>query len=324
MGGWAASAFLRKLFLLCVCAVAAISLFDGTGLAQSTVNTSSVITDESRALIEQGRSQLQENNHSAAVTTLTRVIRNEKVPPEWLAIAFFYRGIAYRSTNEQDSAVADFVNALWLQTLPPQIAAQAHFHRAQIYVAQGKFDEALADFDDAQNLAPDEPRIKQARDAAQAYMNGETTGSVNGVPLSREDAVRNALGNGAVLAPAPFMERPRAVVSSSSETRETTTQPQAPSQAPAEVPQNASNGPTGIQIQLGALGSRALAESEWARVREQHRDLLGRMQVNYEAVTRNGRTITRLRAGYASNLMEARNLCAKLVQRGQDCIVVSR
>ncbi|MBZ0215809.1 MAG: hypothetical protein K8F25_04590, partial [Fimbriimonadaceae bacterium] len=165
--------------------------------AQSDADALAPIAEQSRKRIEQGRMQLQNSDYTGAVTTLSGVIRNEKVPAEWLAIAFFYRGIANRSRAEPEAAVADFVNALWLGTLPTPIVAQTHYHRALAYAAIRKFDEAMADFDEAQRLAPEEQRIREARESVRAYMNDETTGSIAGLPLSPEDAVRNALGNGA-------------------------------------------------------------------------------------------------------------------------------
>ncbi|MBZ0215944.1 MAG: SPOR domain-containing protein, partial [Fimbriimonadaceae bacterium] len=98
----------------------------------------------------------------------------------------------------------------------------------------------------------------------------------------------------------------------------------ATSPLPATVP-NVQNAPTtGYRIQLGALGTRALAESSWASLREQHSDLLGNMNPSYENITRGDKTITRLRAGYASSALAARSLCAQLIKRGQECIVVTR
>ena len=315
----AAQKFWRCMFISAMCTVCTLTGDVQVTFAQNSQSSPSIITDESRALIEEGRAQLQAGNIPAAITSLTRVIRNEKIPPEWLAIAFFYRGIANRLTNESETAVADFVNALWLQTLPAQIVAQAHFHRAHSYVSLGKYDEAMSDFNEAQRLSPNEPRIAQARDTLKAHMNGETTGSINGAPISRDDAIRNALGNGAVLAPAPFMERPRAVFPANPENQTTS--------ANAPVTQNSARQTrtvNGFRIQLGALASRTIAESTWTRVHEQYRDLLGGMQPTYEAVTRDGRTVTRLRAGYLPDIGKARELCASLKRRGQECIVVTR
>lgn len=293
---------------------------------QSNLSASSPIVEQSRKLVDQGRSQLQDGKFSAAAETMSRVIRNEKSPAEWLAIAFFYRGIANRSRSKPEAAIADFVNALWLRTLPDPIIAQTHFHRALSYAAIRQFDEAMADFDIAQRLAPQEQSIKDARENVRSYMTGETTGSIAGVPLSPEDAVRNALGNGEALAPTTYANRPRAVVPSDPENQTVVSLPpvQQTHQQTVGTPQTLGRATTGYRIQLGALASRGQAQSAWVEASEKYRELLRGLEPSYETITRAGKAITRLRAGYIENALAARNLCKQLISRGQDCIVVSR
>jgi len=273
------------------------------------------IDAQDRALIERGRTQLKDNKFAAAAATLTRVVENEKVPPEWMAIAFFYRGIANRMNRQPEAAIADFVNAVWFNLLPDAIVAQAYFHRAHAYATLGKFNEALADFDRAQEMAPNEKRIAEARKAVEAMAQSDVTGTLSGQAPQQDD--QNSSADVSGLAPSPFPNRPPSVV------------PAPPREANASdaAAATTSSGPAttaGVQIQLGALANRALAESTWTRVSEQNRDLLGRLQPAYEEITKDGQRITRLRAGPAQSLAEARALCSALNRRGQDCIVIPR
>ncbi len=298
--------------------------FTGIGLVfliafnpSSFAQTANEAATAAREQIEQGRKYLQENNYPIARTTLTQVIRNEHTPPDWMAIAFFYRGISNRMSGQNNAAIADFINALWLKTLPAPIQAQTYYHRAHSYAALNKVDQALADLDQAAILAPHEERIVQARTELMEASGREVTASTAPQisPTDEElaaNAVRHSLGD-------TLYSRPQTGSSPMSS--------QAPvvSSAPArQISLQPESGPEGIHIQLGALGSQEIAEAEWQRISQMHRDVLSGLAPSYEVVTRDGRRLVRLQAGPAASLSSARNLCSLLQGRGQDCITISR
>ncbi len=268
-------------------------------------------SEEVRAKIEQGRTELQANNYAAASTILTGVIRDEQTPPDWMAIAFFYRGIANRMTGQNSAAVADFINALWLDTLPEIIQSQAYFHRAYARAAMGDLDEALADLDEASKLTPDEPRIVEARNQMLELSGREITGTI-GQPgrQTPEEAVQNAISGIATsqILPGSIPATP---------------QP-APSVPARQVSLQPANNPPGIRIQLGALDTQATANAEWQRISRRHQDILGNLTPSFQTITRDGKSMVRLQAGPAASLPAARNLCALLKGRGQDCIAIGR
>jgi tetratricopeptide (TPR) repeat protein len=276
-----------------------------------TINGASVASEEVRGKIERGRTELQENNYAAASTILTTVIRDERTPPDWMAIAFFYRGIANRMTGQNSAAIADFINALWLDTLPEIIQSQAYFHRAHARAAMGDMDEALADLDEASRLAPDEQRIAEARNQMLELSGQEITGAIGqagqGTP---EEAVQNAISG---------------IVTSQifPGTIPTTRQP-TPAAPARPVSLQSENDPPGIRIQLGALDTQETANAEWQRISRQHQDILGNLTPSFQTITREGKSMVRLQAGPAASLPAARNLCALLKGRGQDCIAISR
>lgn len=282
-----------------------------SALAQSG-DSPNVASSEVRAKIERGRTELQENNYAAASTILSRVIRDAQTPPDWMAIAFFYRGIANRMTGQNPAAIADFINALWLDTLPGTIQSQAYFHRAYARAAMGDLDEALADLDEASRLSPDEPRIVEARNQILGMADQDVTGTTGQAGQDpSEETVRNAIGGIAGSA----IQQPGDIPA--------TTQPAPP--APArQVSLQPETQPAGIRIQLGALDTLETANAEWQRISRRHQDILGNLMPSFQTVTRDGKSLVRLQAGPAASLPAARNLCALLKGRGQDCIAIGR
>ncbi len=77
-----------------------------------------------------------------------------------------------------------------------------------------------------------------------------------------------------------------------------------------------------VAIQLLAVGRRQLATEAWGRLQRDNADLLGRLQPTIVAPERKVSTLFRLRAGPVATAREAQSLCASLVRRGVDCIVV--
>lgn len=75
-------------------------------------------------------------------------------------------------------------------------------------------------------------------------------------------------------------------------------------------------------IQLLAAGRRELATEAWSRLQRDNADLLGGLQPTIVEPEPTVSTLFRLRAGPLATVREAQAVCASLVRRKVDCIVV--
>lgn len=78
----------------------------------------------------------------------------------------------------------------------------------------------------------------------------------------------------------------------------------------------------GFAIQLLAAGRRELATEAWSRLQRDNADLLGSLQPTIVEPEPTVSTLFRLRAGPLATVREAQAVCASLVRRKVDCIVV--
>lgn len=98
--------------------------------------------------------------------------------------------------------------------------------------------------------------------------------------------------------------------------------PSAPAAAPVAGTLIAAAQGAGYRIQLGAFGGgEQAARQAWQALRDRHPQWLGELAPRVDVVVRDGRSLWRLQAGPVSE-PRARELCAALVARGADCIVV--
>ena len=94
----------------------------------------------------------------------------------------------------------------------------------------------------------------------------------------------------------------------------------APASAPAEQP--AATG--GARIQLAAVKSEAAAQKEWARLQKANPDLLGGLSLHVERFNKTASEVYyRIQAGPLADKAAAKQLCAKLKQNNQACIVAN-
>jgi len=71
------------------------------------------------------------------------------------------------------------------------------------------------------------------------------------------------------------------------------------------------------------LKSEAAAKSAWAQFQKKYPDLLGNLDLNVVKIDLGGNGIFyRVQAGPLADRTAAANLCGKLGQRGQSCMVV--
>lgn len=266
-----------------------------SALAQSAGGSFSSSLEQA---VADGRDKIEAGDYRGAQRALTGVVGRADTPADLMALAFFYRAVAFRLGGQPRRAVADLGNALWLQSLPPPIAAQAHLHRALAYAALGRGPEAEADLNAAERLSPGAAEISQAREIV----------ANSTAPLSPEAAARRAL--------APSFASPGAARAPAAEHVD---RPSAP-----EPVGGLALGEGEFAVQLGALGSRRAASSEWQRLAARHSDILSRFQPVYEAVDADGRELVRLRAVPMTSLPAAEDLCRQLQARGERCIPVGR
>ena len=93
--------------------------------------------------------------------------------------------------------------------------------------------------------------------------------------------------------------------------------------APSSSPKAAKPPSGGYRIQLAAVRSESAARSEWARLRGQHRELLGKLNLNVVRADLGKKgTFFRLRAGSLPDQASARSLCEALTKKKVGCLVV--
>lgn len=97
---------------------------------------------------------------------------------------------------------------------------------------------------------------------------------------------------------------------------------EAPTQEAAVTPV----APTGnTRVQLAAGKSEASVQQEWAALQKAHPTLLGGLTLHIQKVDKGSAGIFyRLQAGPLADKNAAKELCASLKQKGQDCIVVTK
>jgi sporulation related protein len=105
-------------------------------------------------------------------------------------------------------------------------------------------------------------------------------------------------------------------------------QPEQPAtqEAPAQQAAITPVAPTGnSRVQLAAGKSEASVQKEWAALQKAHPDLLGPLSLHIERVDKGASGIFyRLQAGPLADKTAAKELCASLKQKGQDCLVVAK
>jgi len=99
---------------------------------------------------------------------------------------------------------------------------------------------------------------------------------------------------------------------------ETAAEPAAP--ATTEV---ASVPASGFRVQLAALKSQEAADAAWAKLKGKYPDLLGELKPTIQRIDLGGNGIFyRVQGGPLDGRTAAQDLCGKLNQRGQQCLVV--
>lgn len=149
--------------------------------------------------------------------------------------------------------------------------------------------------------------------AFEASEGGEATGRIDASQVP--EAPRTDLRSAAVAAeeaPKPAAAAKPTVVAAVKAVPADTRKP-----ATATTAQTSNEGP---RIQLGAFGSKALAEDVWKKLSSRF-DYLAALSHHVEPVETGGRTLYRLRVAVAS-AADAGETCGKLRVAGESCMVV--
>lgn len=93
--------------------------------------------------------------------------------------------------------------------------------------------------------------------------------------------------------------------------------PAAPAQA-TRPPATLAAGPV---VQLAAVDSEQVAQSEWQRLAKRMPDLLGDRRPILQRVERDGRAVWRVRTGGFADLAEATGFCARVRSKGGSCAI---
>jgi hypothetical protein len=146
-------------------------------------------------------------------------------------------------------------------------------------------------------------------------------------PIVAEPQTQQAAPAPAEATPATTAEKPaEPAASSTAKAPEPTPAPKAePTQtaAASAAPAKPTVAPTaggGARVQLAAVKSEALAQSEWAKLQKAHPTLLGGLTLNVQTVDRNGAKLYRIQAGPLTKA-QAKDLCTQLKAQKQDCLV---
>jgi hypothetical protein len=166
--------------------------------------------------------------------------------------------------------------------------------------------------------APEPTQSVQTPAAAEPAQTAETPAATEPAqsPAPAESAAAPTPAPEPAPAPAPSPEPAQAA------------QPEAPAAQPAPT-QEAAVAPTAAagstRVQLAAGKSEESVQKEWAALQKAHPALLGNLSLTIERVDKGASGIFyRLQAGPLADKAAARELCASLKQRGQDCIVVTK
>lgn len=96
--------------------------------------------------------------------------------------------------------------------------------------------------------------------------------------------------------------------------------------APVATPATASSPKSAagaVMVQLAAVDSEAVAQTEWQRLIRRMPDLLSDRRPVYQKIERDGRTIVRIRTGGFADIAEATEFCGKLKAKGGNCAIAS-
>jgi len=161
-----------------------------------------------------------------------------------------------------------------------------------------------------------------AAEAPQQTQTAEAPAASEPTPAPTQDNTAEATPT-----PAPAVT-PQPAPEPTAQQEQPAVQPEQPAaqEAPTQEAAVTPTAPAGnTRVQLAAGKSEATVQKEWAALQKAHPDLLGSLSLHIERVDKGASGIFyRLQAGPLADKNAAKQLCASLKQKGQDCLVVAK
>lgn len=175
---------------------------------------------------------------------------------------------------------------------------------------------------------PAEPAAtSEAAPAASDAVPSVAAPAVDAIPSVPAPTEPSATATSEAAAPVAPATSEAAPVPAEEPTQTATAETPAPAEAaPAAEPAPAAAPATGgsARIQLAAVKSEAAAQKEWARLQKANPDLLGGLSLHVERFNKTASEVYyRIQAGPLADKAAAKQLCAKLKQKDQACLVAN-
>src|SRR4030095_9594315 len=133
----------------------------------SADTTRGVATDISSNLVDGVTAELMQEDHDA-IRLLTKAIREEQKDPVKLALAYRFRGLAYKHLGRRDAALADFLEVIPLQ---PKLDL-GYYDAGVIYNLTGRYKAAVEMMTRAIKLGQDHRGLaRQRSERGNAYFH---------------------------------------------------------------------------------------------------------------------------------------------------------
>jgi len=288
---------------------------------------------EAQAAVDAAIKHLEAGKSEVAAQALTKTLAAGRLPPEIMAKALFYRGMAYRQQKKPAQAIADLTSALWLKGgLTDRERADALKQRAAAYEEAGLTDNggaiaAVSRHADSSASASWGGTTKAAGDSGAAAPQasgwnifGDLFG-LSGAPSPPPPPPTPAPSAAPMPADAVELGAPASASTKAASgwTRNTHVAPQLETAAVREAPEGR------IRIQVGMARTHDQAQAMAVKIKRQYGQVVGQREPEIdEAVVGNMGSFYRVRVGPFASPQEGQAACAKLKGSGLDCLVVTQ
>lgn len=287
---------------------------------------------ELQKIVDAGIAALNSGKVDLAVQQFSSALAAGGLPAPLLARALFQRGVAYRKQNKPAQAIADLTSALWLKGgLTDTERKQALEERGAAYVDAGLPDPSTRTAatqpstgvaSTATTGAPPEPTTQSAGTGFFATLFGASptggdskveTASVAKAPAAPSGPAVGGWRSATEVKPArPVEKGTQTAVAATGWSADTMT-------AKGERVASAA----GFRVQIANLRNKSEAQSLADRlITENARDLAGRNPEIIETAMGSVGRVWRIKIGPFADTGESQAFCAKIRNKGHDCMIV--